>query len=236
MAKYALRIKAREMRSGGESVKVIAKALGVTKSTVSLWVRDIILTVDQLETLMKRKIKGGELGRAKGAFMQKKRRMDMIRQRENEGIEKLKDLSEGEFFTAGVALYWGEGSKKKREFYVCNSDPKIIQFIINWLKKFYGIGVDRLVAVVGINEIHREREVIVKKFWSEQTGIPLNQFRKTSFKKAKVHKVYANFNEHYGTLSIHVLKGCEIYYKMLGLLVGLSEASKKFGGSLARVA
>lgn len=236
MAKYALRVKAREMRAGGESVKVIAKTLGVTKSTASIWVRDIILTVDQLEKLMKRKIKGGELGRAKGAFMQKKRRLDTIRRGEEEGIEKLKDLSEGEFFVAGVALYWGEGSKKKREFYICNSDPEIMQFIIIWLKKFFNVGVDRLAAVVGINEIHCAREAIVRKFWSDKTGIPLNQFRKTSFKKAKVHKVYANFNEHYGTLSIHVLKGSDIYYKMLGLLVGLSKASKKFDSGLARVA
>ncbi len=228
MAKFALRIKAREMRSRGESVKVIAKKLRVSKSTASLWVRDIILTVDQLEKLIKRKIVGGELGRTRGAFVQKKRRLDMMKQRENEGIERLKNLSEGEFFAAGIALYWGEGSKKKREFYVCNSNPKIIQFIIIWLKKFFGVGVDRLSAVVGINEIHREREEIVKKFWSEQTDIPLNQFRKTSFKKAKVHKVYANFNEHYGTLSIFVLKSSDIYYKMLGLLVGLSEATKKF--------
>lgn len=236
MAKFALRIKAREMRSRGESVKVIAKTLGVTKSTASRWVRDIILTVDQLEKLMNRKITGGELGRARGAFMQKKRRLDMMEQNEKEGIEKLKNLTESELFVAGIALYWGEGSKKKREFYICNSDPKIIQFILIWLEKFFGIGTDRLKAVVGINEIHREREEIVKKFWSEQTGIPLDQFRKTSFKKAKVHKVYANYNEHYGTLSVTVLKGCEIYYKMLGLLSGLSEASKKYTKNLARVA
>jgi hypothetical protein len=232
MAKFELKIKAREMRSKGESVKVIASTLGVTKSTVSLWVRDIVLTVDQLEKLIQRKVVGGELGRTRGAFIQKKRRLDMMKQRENDGIEKLKGLTEREFFVAGIALYWGEGTKKKRGFYICNSDPKIIKFIIVWLKKFFGIGVDRLAAVVGINEIHRVREEVVKKFWSDQTGIPLNHFRKTSFKKAKVHKVYANFNEHYGTLNISVLKGSDIYYKMLGLLTGLSEAARKFEGIL----
>lgn len=223
MAKYLQKIKAREMRAKGESVRVIAKKIGVTKSTVSLWVRDIILSIEQFEALNRRKIKGGELGRLKGSLMQKNRRLNLIEQRETEGVRRLKNLSDGEFFTAGIALYWGEGSKKKREFYICNSDPELINFMILWLKRFYDIEMERLRAVVGINEIHRGREKIVKKYWSDVTGIPLNQFRKTSFKKTKLKKIYANFDEHYGTLGITVLKGSDIYYKILGLIKGLSK-------------
>lgn len=216
------------MRAKGESVGVIAKKVGVTKSTASLWVRDMILSVEQLKVLKKRKIKGGELGRLKGSLMQKNRRLDLIKQRENEGRDQLENLSDEEFFVAGIALYWGEGSKKKREFYICNSDPELINFMISWLKKFYGVGFDRLKAVVGINEIHRNRENIVKRYWSDITGIPLDRFRKTSFKKTKLHKVYANFNNHYGTLGVTVLKGSDIYYKILGLIKGLSEAGRNF--------
>lgn len=223
MAKYELRIKAREMRSRGGSVGLIAKKLGVSKSTVSLWVRDIILSVEQMERLKQGSIKGGELGRLKGSLMQKHRRLDMIEKMNEFGRKRFKSISDSEFFVAGIALYWGEGSKKKREFYICNSDPNLVRFMILWLKRFFGVGIDRLKAVVGINEIHRERDEIVKKYWSQITGIPLSQFRRTSFKKSKVHKVYENFNDHYGTLAVHILKGCDFYYKMLGLITGLSE-------------
>lgn len=214
------------MRSMGESVGVIAKNIGVSKSTVSLWVRDIILSIEQLETLRNRWIRGTERGRLKGAFMQKNRRLNLIKKMEEEGKERFRNLSDEEFFSAGIALYWGEGSKKKREFYICNSDPELIKFMILWLEKFFGIGKDRLKAVVGINEIHRKRDEKVKKYWVEITGIPLSQFRNTSFKKSKVHKVYENFNEHFGTLGVRVLKGTVIYYKMLGLITGLSSSIK----------
>src|SRR3989338_1585090 len=147
MAKSELRIKAREMRSTGESVGVIAKKIGVSKSTVSLWVRDIILSIEQLETLRKRWIHGTERGRLKGAFMQKNRRLNLMKKMEEEGKERFRNLSDEEFFSAGIALYWGEGSKKKREFYICNSDPELIKFMILWLEKFFGIGKDRLKAV-----------------------------------------------------------------------------------------
>jgi transcriptional regulator with XRE-family HTH domain len=228
MAKYKLRIEAREMRRKGESVKEIANILGVSKGTVSIWVRDIILSVEQMEALKQRSLKGGELGRLKGSLMQKERRLKMMRNMDRKGFKRFSNLSEEEFFAAGIGLYWGEGSKKKREFYICNSDPDLIKFMIIWLRKFYGVTTERLALVVGINGVHRKREGVVKNYWSNKLGIPLSQFRKTSFKKSKLNKVYENFNEHYGTLGVRVLKGSEIYYKILGLISGLTKASKRY--------
>ena len=222
MAKSMLRIKAREMRSRGESVKVIAKTLGVAKSTTSLWVRDIILTVDQLEKLIKRKIKGGELGRAKGAFMQKQRRILAEEKYQKEGLKDIGGLSERELLVSGLCLYWGEGTKKVRELSFCNSDPTLINFMTRWLSRIYNVSRQDLAARVGINEIHKRREQIVKNYWSKTAGIPLSQFRKTSFKKAKPHKIYANFNEHYGTLTVKVLKSAQLYYKIMGQIEALS--------------
>ena len=226
MAKSKQRNKAIEMRKRGVSVRTIAKEVGVSKSSASLWVRDIILSVEQMEELKKRKIKGWELCRLKGALTQKQRRLDLIKKEKKEGIINLKNLSEREFFVSGVALYWAEGSKKRREFSICNSDPEMIVFLIKWMNKFFGIETKNIKVVVGINEIHRKREQMVKDYWSKVTGIPISQFRKTSFKKTKNNKVYENFNEHYGTLGVHALKGSGFYYKMLGLISGLSKAGR----------
>lgn len=222
MAKYALRIKAREMRAKGESVRIIAKKLGVSKGTVSIWVRDIILTVDQYQKLKQQNIKGGELGRLKGAFLQKKRRLDLIEKYRKEGIEKFTIISQKERYTTGIALYWAEGSKLSGEVEFCNSDPKLINFMIRWLKEFFDVGLERLAANVGINEMHREREEKVKQYWSEITNVPLSQFRKTSFKRSLSKKVYSNYENHYGTLSIKVLKPNGLCYKILGLIEGLA--------------
>ena len=66
------------MRSKGRSVRDISRDLGVSKNSASIWTRDIILSVDQLEKLRKSMLKGGELGRTKGALVQKKRRFLLI--------------------------------------------------------------------------------------------------------------------------------------------------------------
>lgn len=215
------------MRSKGESVRDIAKKLGVSKGTVSLWVRDIIMSVEQLERLTQRKIKGGELGRLRSALIQKKRRLEKIEKCNKEGEEQLSNLSEREFFIAGLALYWAEGCKKTREVRVCNSDPRLMNLMIEWLKGSFDIKSEELAASVGINEIHRQREHEVKKYWAKTTGIPLCQFRKTSFKKVQNKKVYRNFNNHYGTFVVNVLKPARIYYTIMGLIHGLAEAGRR---------
>lgn len=222
MAKYELRIKAREMRSSGESVRDIAGKLGISKSTVSLWVRDIILSIEQLETLQNRKLVGGELGRLRSALIQKHNRLKLIKDSAEEGIRVVNKLSYRELLVSGLALYWAEGSKKTREVGFCNSDPNLILFMLGWLGKIFNIPTSELALTVGINQIHKDREEIVKLYWSDLTKIPISQFRKTSFKKVINKKVYSNFSEHYGTLDVEVLKPARFYYKIMGLIEGLA--------------
>jgi transcriptional regulator with XRE-family HTH domain len=222
MAKYNLRLQAREMRRKGESLGVIAKKLGVAKSTLSLWVRDITLTVEQIEKLRKYVIEAGEVGRLKGALLHKNMRIEKQNRYKAEGLQKFSNISDNELFVAGIALYWAEGSKKHKSVQLCNSDPKMINFHLKWLKKFFGIDINRLSARISINEVHRDREQTVKEYWSKQTNIPLTQFRKTMFKSSKVRKVYENHNDHYGVFDVYILKPSEIYYKILGLIEGLS--------------
>ena len=49
MAKYKEKIEARKMRIGGISIDKIALKLKVSKSSVSLWCRNILLTPEQIE-------------------------------------------------------------------------------------------------------------------------------------------------------------------------------------------
>src|SRR5258706_2756189 len=125
MAKSELRLEAREMREKGKSVRDISKELHVSKSTASIWTRDIILSVEQLERLRKSMLRGGELGRVKGALIQKQRRLAIIENCNSEGVKEVAKLSEREFLMAGLALYWAEGSKKNGKLSFCNSDPNL---------------------------------------------------------------------------------------------------------------
>lgn len=229
MAKYKLRLEARILREQGVSVKEISKKLKVSKSTASIWTRDIILSISQIEKLRKSSIEGAERGRLKSAFLQKERWIRNIDRYKKLGVRRIGKLGNREFLIAGVALYWAEGSKKSRMVEFCNSDPKMIQFLISWLERYFVIEKKELRCHVGINQIHMKRGKLINKYWAEVTGIPLEQFRGIVYKKTINKKVYANYDNYFGTLTIRVLRPSRFYAKIIGLIEGLAISQRSSG-------
>lgn len=74
MAKFKEKLKAREFRRKGVSIIEIAKKLGVSKGSVSLWCQDIRLTDEQKNKLQAGSIKGGYKGRMIGAEMNRRKK------------------------------------------------------------------------------------------------------------------------------------------------------------------
>src|SRR5262249_30294108 len=113
---------ARRLRSRGWSIKEIAKALRVARSSVCTWVADIDLTEEQLRVLenKQRATRGNIVGQAQ-ALKQAAR----VRHAEfkNQGYER---AATDDTFRLICALYWGEGTKveRNRYFAISNSDPR----------------------------------------------------------------------------------------------------------------
>ncbi len=224
MAKSDLRLHARELRGQGISVRDIAQQLQVAKSTASLWVRDVILSIDQLEKLRNQHILGGEKGRMIGALRQKQDRLNRIQEGTIEGARRIANITERELLLTGIALYWAEGNKRYKKIEFCNSDPKLVQFMLNWFQRVFNLNTKDFKCYVGINAAHKQREQEVIQYWSKVTGLPLEQFTKTSFKKTPLAKVYENFDSHYGTLAVRVVRSSRIIHQVMGLIEGLKVA------------
>lgn len=225
MSKSLMRVKAINLRKRGVSIIKIARVLGISKSTVSHWVGDVVLTVEQLEKLRENSIKGAELGRLRSAFLKRENRLKIIEDFKKTAIPRMSKLTERELMVTGLGLYWGEGGKTNRRIEFCNSDPRMIKFLTLWLTKCFGVNKENLICTVGINEIHTKREQVVREYWAGAIGVPLEQFRKTSFKRVKNKKVYENFNDHYGTLSVLVRRSTMLYYEIMGLIEALYKAT-----------
>lgn len=221
MAKSKERIEARKLRRGGESIGTIAKKVGVSKGSVSLWCGDIVLTKEQQDRLIENDRRGGAVGRAQANKNKIKERLDRLEKYKNIGRNMVGKINKRDLFVVGIALYWGEGNKKGRRLIFSNSDPEMIKIWMKWLKECLNILTNDVSFNVGINEIHKNRVKIVEKYWSEISGIPLTEFREVSLKKAKAIKVYENPEKHFGTLCIRVKRSTNLNYQMLGLIEGL---------------
>jgi hypothetical protein len=129
----------------------------------------------------------------------------------------LGEVSGRDLFIAGIALYWGEGSKGEK-LQITNSDPKIIKFFILWLKEIFSISKSDLIFYIAINEMHKNRLSNVERYWRDTLKVNKNQFTKTVVLKSKNKKRYSNFQEHYGTLRVNVRKSSRIRRIVQGVL------------------
>lgn len=226
MAKSLQRIEARGLRrKKGLSIKEIAEKVGVSKSTASLWCRDIELTPLQIKRLEEKEKDGRLRGRLKGARVQRERRLREIEKIYQQARKDIKRLNKENLFLIGVALYWAEGHKKQGRLGFASSDPKMILFFLKWLQKICKIPKSRLKCLIGINQIHRNRIDEVEQYWSQLTDIPRSQFTKPSFKKVKAKKTYKNFKNHYGTFAIRVSKSTDLNHQVKGWIEGVKKAA-----------
>lgn len=214
-------MQARTLRKKGWSIIAIAKELSISKSSSSIWCRDIILTNEQVHRLTRQAKRGIRIGQLKGAAANRRKKEAVIAAFRAAANEEFRVLTAREILLAGLGVYWGEGIKGKGTIAITNSDPKIILFMLHWFQTILEVSKEMFRPQVFINELHRPRERIVLKFWSILLDIPKDQFRKTVFIRAKHKKVYENHDSYYGILTLRVRKGTNLKYRVLGYLDAL---------------
>jgi hypothetical protein len=156
--------RARELRAEAWTLDEIAAELGVSKSSVSVWVRDVEFEPRPRSTARRRG--PNALQRAKAAEIERCMA---------DGRAAIGDLSERDLLIAGVALYAGEGSKTPGEIRFANSDPRMIVLFLTWLRTFFDVDEARLRLKL---YLHQGLDLeAANAHWSALTGIPVAQFR-----------------------------------------------------------
>ena len=221
MAKFKEKLEARELRKQGESIKVIAKKLKVSPSSVSFWCQDIKLSPAQIKELERRARDPNYGRRLEYALAQQRKRLKKTKYLKEEGIKEVGALSKRELFLAGVILYWAEGFKKDTQVGFASSDPSMIKLFIKWLFDCCGYKPQDLILRVTANISHKYRIQEIQDYWIRVTKIPKENFRKPFYQKVKWKKVYKNPNEYFGVLRIRVRKSTDFLRKIGGWIEGV---------------
>ena len=126
--KIAEKEKARFLRKEGKSINQIIKETGFSKASVSVWVRDIILTPEQKSQVSERgrSVESIERRRVSRLFNEKKRRQAIT----DKAKEDFNNISLEQLKLIGIILYLGEGAKTDHGMArLANSDPEVIKII-----------------------------------------------------------------------------------------------------------
>lgn len=191
---------ARVLRRKGMSLNEIVKEVGVSKASVSFWVRDIELSNQQKKKLSARgrsveSIERRRVNRINNTIQRHRLVIDSAK-------EKIKTLSKHELLLVGTALYWGEGGKTNRGMArISNSDPNVIQFMMRFFKEVFDVPQKKFRGHVHtFSHLNAEK---AERYWSAVSGIPLKQFYKT-YSKPSIASKGKRDKLPYGTFQIYV--------------------------------
>jgi DNA-binding transcriptional regulator YdaS (Cro superfamily) len=193
------RFRARAMRAEGCSVKEIAATLGVARSSVSVWVRDVPLGPEQRAVLIYRT----RLGPIVAAERKAERARDVRRTYQDEGRQLARERDEG--YAAGCMLYWAEGAKARNSLQIVNADPEVLVFFARFLREHFDVPDDRMVVTCNLFADHLEQQRRIEDHWLHRLELPRACLRKSAVNKYSKYSKKKRTNKlPYGTCSLRV--------------------------------
>ncbi len=199
MARFKDHQKALVLRKKGNSYSQIKKIMGISKGTLSGWLKDYPLSKQRIREL--RDWNEQRIERFRDT-MRRKREIRLKAFYHNQKKIVL-PLSNREIFIAGLFLYWGEGGKSlSTQLTISNTNPAVIKFFIRWLIKNLSVPKNKLRASLHLyRDMNINKEV---KFWSQNINIPKNQFVKPYIKRSLLVDINHKGGFGHGTCDLRI--------------------------------
>ena len=214
MAKRKEHQKALELRKDGKSYNQIRKTLSVSKSTLSLWLRDLPLSRKRIRELRD----WNQVRIENYRETRRKNREEKLRVIQEEEKRIILPFSSRDVFIAGLFLYWGEGGKTSLgEITLSNTNPAVIKAFLAWAVQV--LRVDRNHIYIRLHlysDMDPEKEMGI---WSKLLNIPRSQFRKPYIKASKFTSLTYRPGFGHGTCNIGTGSAIVAKKVMMGLKV-----------------
>lgn len=187
------KIKAIHLREKGRSIRNIEKSLGIARSTLSGWLKNIELTQKQKEKLYQNWLSALVKARLKASHVHRTERLKRI--------EKIRQ--EVEKFTTGIKIdkvlgelifsifYLAEGTKKENTITVANSNPNLLKSFLNLFRFLYNPDEKKFRCCLHLRK--DQSEIQAKNYWSKVLDIPISKFHKTQFDKRTTKPTFNDY-------------------------------------------
>lgn len=179
-----LKPEATRLRRLGKSLPHIEAELGIPRSTLSGWLRDVPLTERHRKLLDKRWREGLVAARVKASEWHRTQKELRLKRISDECEEFLADIRPDDRPLLEIAmalLYLGEGAKKSNATVLGNSDPLILRFYIRGLQALYSVPIEKIYCELHLRADQDPEKM--KRYWSRAVGVPLRNFRSVSLDK-----------------------------------------------------
>lgn len=208
------------------SYSEIRKRLGVPKSTLSGWLRELPLTKERILELQRDNLKRNEAKIERYRNTMRKRRDKKDSEVYRKYKKQFHKISKDTLFATGLSLYLAEGSKT--DYYtiaLANTDSGILKFFIKWLNDFLRIPKEKIRVGLHLYEnMDVKREL---RFWKNELGLERSQFYKPWISKFKKGSFSYKESFRHGTCKIYVCGGEKKRELMMAIRAFIDSALNK---------
>lgn len=178
------------------SYSELKRKFGVSKSTLSGWLKNYPLSRERINNLRANSEKRIERYRNTMALKQEVKRK-VAYDKVSKDINK---ISNREMFLCGLFLYWAEGGKTRNSgITLTNTNPLMLKFYLKWLSMLK-IPKDKLRIHLHLySDMNISKEI---NFWSKTLGISKKSFQKPYVKKSTINSLTYKNGFGHGTCSI----------------------------------
>lgn len=199
-------------------MKEIAALLGVSRSSVSLWVRDIELSAAQHAALQERNGLHKRQCLAREAMSAKARSRRVAWQEDG----RKRACAGDRRYVAGCMLYWAEGSRNRNRLVFTNSDPEMIRVFVDFLRRSFALNNERFRVTCNLFADHLARQHEIEDFWLATTGLTRESLCKSIVNRYSRYSQKKRTNKlPYGTCRV-VVHGSEITQTIYGSIQELA--------------
>jgi transcriptional regulator with XRE-family HTH domain len=176
-------------REQGLSYSDISKIIGISKSTLSAWLKHVNLS-DMQQKHLRNKMETNRASFAARAWpVNRERFLNSRQQAIRDGVDILSELpmdqSVDELSLA--MLYLGEGSKSYGRVQIANTEARILRYFLKMLKQLYRINENRLSFRLNLINAAYPLEKEFISWWKNELYFPNARFIKTQY-DSRSHK------------------------------------------------
>lgn len=200
-------------REQGLSINAICRQLGVAKSSISLWVRDIELTPEQKAELERQHYT--YRAQVEGGATNARKYRELRHQYQEEGRTKARERDPLDI--AGCRLYWGEGAKTKNALSLSNSDSDLAEFYVKFLRKSLLVESSSIVIRIYCYLEGDLTQQDIERYWLAKLRLPDACLRKTVVNPQPKSSQQKGRKLKYGVCTISVFS-TQIVQQVLGAI------------------
>ena len=220
------KILAVRLRKQGNSYNQINKKLGLPKSTLSTWLKDIKIS----DTAEKKISRRAHLKSTTALIKRNKLQTELADERASQirkiACKETEKLLNNKLFIAAIALYWAEGYKKGAQGskWKCvdfaNSDPQMVKMMMLFFRTICKAKDSCIKA-----QLIAHKNVNIAKsinYWSKITEISKSNFFISSVAANKNSKGKRRNTLEHGTIHIRIYS-VELFFKIIGWIDGVKK-------------